>query len=240
MDPGGDTTVKPLYSHQEGAGVGYNTGRPSHSHLIANLRLMLDVEVHDGNQTAAKHGAPGLWSLLERLGRDHCPSLLRSDTGWGNEAVMRVAEPRGLAYLFRIRLTTNVRRAIERAANGPWVDAGRGWQGQYIQRRLDDWGRQRRVVLLRRKLEGTLAISEPDANRQQLLSFAMVDARKQVWEDGALVISTNAEILTLCRAYRDRSRSERIRRIQEPVGLGGFHDTGSEPLPVDGPLRGAN
>lgn len=209
-----DTTVKPLYGHQEGAVIGYNPGKPGrpshsyHSSLIANLRLVLDVEVHDGNQTAAKHGAPGLWALLDRLGRDHWPSLLRGDTGWGNEAVMREAEQRELPYLFRIRLTANVRRATERAANGPWADAGRGWQGQSIQLRLDGWGRQRRVVLLRRKLEGSLAISEQDANGQQLLSFATVDKRKQVWEYGALVTSTDAEILTLGQAYRDRADSE--------------------------------
>ena len=209
-----DTTVKPLFGHQEGAVVGYNPtkpGRPSHSYhsyLIANLRLVLDVEVHDGNQTASKHGAPGLWALLDRLGRDCWPSLLRGDTGWGNEAVMREAEQRDLPYLFRIRLTANVRRAIERAANGPWADAGRGWQGQSIHLRLDGWGRQRRVVLLRRKLEGALAISEQDANGQQLLSFATVDARKQVWEYGALVTSTDAEILTLGQAYRDRADCE--------------------------------
>jgi len=45
-----DTTVKPLYGHQEGAVVGYNPkkpGRPSHtyhSYILANLRLVLEVE----------------------------------------------------------------------------------------------------------------------------------------------------------------------------------------------------
>jgi len=86
--------------------------------------------------------------------------------------------------------------------------SGRGWQGHSIALRLDGWRRQRRVVLLRRKLEGALAISEQDANGQQLLSFATVDARKQVWEYGALVTSTDAEILTLGQAYRDRADTE--------------------------------
>ena len=69
-----DTTVKPLYGHQEGAVVGYNPkkpGRPSHtyhSYILANLRLVLEVEVQAGNQHAAKHSAPGLWTLLDRLG----------------------------------------------------------------------------------------------------------------------------------------------------------------------------
>src|SRR5438270_5945627 len=66
-----DTTVKPLYGHQEGAVVGYNPkkpGRPSHtyhSYMLANLRLVLEVEVQAGNQHAAKHSAPGLWTLLD-------------------------------------------------------------------------------------------------------------------------------------------------------------------------------
>ena len=63
-------------------------------------------------------------------------------------------------------------------------------------------------MLLRRKLEGVLAFGEQDANGQQLLSFATIDARKQVWEYGALVTSTNAEILTLGQAYRDRADCE--------------------------------
>jgi hypothetical protein len=68
--------VKPLYGHQEGAVVGYNPkkpGRPSHtyhSYMLANLRLVLEVEVQAGNQHAAKHSAPGLWTLLDRLGRN--------------------------------------------------------------------------------------------------------------------------------------------------------------------------
>src|ERR1700730_8428526 len=49
-----DTTVKPLYGHQEAAEVGYNPtkrGRPSHvyhSYLMAELRLVLEVEVASG------------------------------------------------------------------------------------------------------------------------------------------------------------------------------------------------
>ena len=46
-----DSTIKPLYGQQEGAVVGYNPhkpGRPSHcyhTHLMANLRLVLGVDV---------------------------------------------------------------------------------------------------------------------------------------------------------------------------------------------------
>jgi hypothetical protein len=216
--------------------VGYKPGKPGrpshsyHSYLIANLRLVLDVEVHDGNQTASKHGAPGLWALLDRLGRDCWPALPRGDIGWGNEAVMREAEQRSLPDLFRLRMTANVRRAIERAMDGAWSEAGHGWEGQSTQLRLDGWGCQRRVVLLRRKLESAPAISEHDADGQHLLSFAAVDARKQVWEYGALVTSLHAEILTLGQAYRDRADSENdFDEFKNQWGWGGFD-----------PLRGSN
>ena len=53
--------------------------RPGVLPLLPNLRLVLDVEVHDGNQTAAVHGAPGLWALLDRLAGtagQHCYGAL--------------------------------------------------------------------------------------------------------------------------------------------------------------------
>ena len=84
-----DTTVKPLYGHQEGAEVGYNPGkrgRPSHSlhtYLMANVRLMLEVEVRSGKQNGSRHSQPALWRLLDRLGRSSWPSLIRGDSNWG-------------------------------------------------------------------------------------------------------------------------------------------------------------
>ena len=53
-----DVTVKPLYGHQEGAEVGYNPhkpGRPSHTYMMANLRLVLDVEVQAGKQSSSMY-----------------------------------------------------------------------------------------------------------------------------------------------------------------------------------------
>src|SRR5246500_5252036 len=116
-----DTTVKPLYGHQEGAVVSYNPhkpGRPSHSYhcyMLANLRLILAVEVQAGNHHTSKHSAPGLWRLLDGLSPTERPTLLRGDAGWGNEPIMREAEQRSQPYLFKLRLTNGVKRAIERA-----------------------------------------------------------------------------------------------------------------------------
>src|SRR5437773_10424 len=129
-----DTTVKPLYGHQEGAVVGYNPhkpGRPSHvyhTYAIARLRLVLDVDVTAGNQHTSNHTAPGLWGLVDRTPRDCWPQLLRGDAGFGNEAMMREAEGRALPYLFKQRQTARIKRVIARLqASSHWVHAGQGW-----------------------------------------------------------------------------------------------------------------
>ena len=78
-------TVKPLYGKQEGAVIGYNPhkpGRPSHTfhtYMIANLRLILEVEVQAGNQSVVMYSAPGLWALLDRIPRAHWPAFIRGD-----------------------------------------------------------------------------------------------------------------------------------------------------------------
>ena len=55
-----DSTIKCLYGHQEGAVVGYNPkkpGRPSHTYhtyMMANIRMILDVEVMAGNESSSR------------------------------------------------------------------------------------------------------------------------------------------------------------------------------------------
>ena len=132
-----DTTIKPIYGHQEGARLGYNPkkpGRPSHcyhTYSMAATRLVLDVDVSPGDEHTSKHSAPSLWALIDRLPRDLWPRLLRGDSGFGNEGVMAEAEARGLPYLFKLRLTKNVKRMIAKLANErEWVDAGQGFEAK--------------------------------------------------------------------------------------------------------------
>ena len=71
------------------------------------------------------------WSLLHRLGRSRWPALLRGDVAWGVEPVMARAEQDGLAYLFRLRMTANVKRALTKMmADRDWTAAGAWLAGQ--------------------------------------------------------------------------------------------------------------
>ena len=56
-------------------------------------------------------------------------------------------------------------------------------------------GRQRRTVLLRRKLDRPLVILEHTQPEQPRLSFAEVGSDREVWEYAALVTSLDGEIL---------------------------------------------
>ena len=225
-----DSTVKTLYGHQEGAEVGYHPhkpGRPSHAYhtyMLSSLRLVLRVDVLPGDQYNVAHATDGLWTLLDHLGPTCRPSLLRGDKSWGIERVMARAEQSDLAYLFRLRMTANVKRSLERAMQqSDWADAGQGWQGKETSLRLSGWSRQRRIILLRRKLARDLAITDIANAAQPRLGFAEVEPDKSVWEYAALVTSLDSEILTLGQLYRDRADAENgFDELKNQWGWGGF------------------
>jgi hypothetical protein len=226
-----DTTVKLLYGRQEGAVLGYNPkkpGRPSHvyhTYTIAGLRLVLDVDVAPGNEHASCHAAPGLWALLDRIPRDCWPVFLRGDSGFGTEAIMREAERRKLHYLFKLRLTSNVKKLIKKAfSKDDWTDAGQGWQGRHESLRLEGWSRQRQVVILRRRLREGLAVTGRDDSGQLALGFVEIEPQKELYEYGVLVTTIDEEeVLTLAQLYRDRADSENpFDELKNQWGWAGF------------------
>lgn len=225
----GDTTVKPLYGQQEGAVVGYNLkkpGRPSHtyhSYLMANTRLVLDVEIQAGNKMATCFSAPGLFELLDRIPRKDWPVFFRGDSNWGNESFMSKAEARGLAYLSKLRLTKNVKQLIKKTFQRmDWEKAGQGWEGveEYLQ--LMGWSHKRRVIVLRRALIGEMAMTQKNKNQ---LDLGLVESEGPTkrYEYAVLVTSLSDGILTLAQHYRDRADSENnFDELKNQWGWGGY------------------
>ena len=232
-----DTTVKPLYGHQEDAKVGYNPqkpGRPSHayhSYFIGNLRIVMDVEVQAGNQTATSYAQPELWSLLDGMPKSSRPTFLRGDCQWGTERAMQGAEQREQAYLFKLKQSPNVKKLIAKLfGNGEWVDAGQKWQGLDTDLQLSGWSRRRRVVVLRRPLrEGVVEKknSKKKAAKQLTLDLPEATYRGVLYEYAVLVTSLPDEVRTIAQHYRDRGDSENnFDELKNQWGWAGFttHD----------------
>ena len=226
-----DVTVKSLYGKQQGAVVGYNPhkpGRPSHAYhtyQIAGLRLMLGVTVAPGNKSQANTTLPGLIELIEGMAQDKRPALVRGDCGQGGEPTMAALEARGIHYLFKLRLTKNVKRYIERMFATPeWSDAGQGWQGRDGNIQLSGWSRARRIVILRRALQGEVLLTD---EHQLSLAFVEKDVPAKGYEYAVLVTDLDYEIRALAQLYRDRGDAENaFDELKNQWGWGGYttHD----------------
>ena len=120
----------------------------------------LGVEVHAGNEHAAKHGQPGLLKILDGLPVTHKPAQVHGDCAFGNDHLMSALEERGQRYLFKLRLTKNVKRHIGKLfREEDWMDAGQGWEGRDSELGLMGWKQSRRVVVLHRPLQGEVMLA---------------------------------------------------------------------------------
>jgi hypothetical protein len=192
--------------------------------MLSSLRLVLRVDVLPGDEYNVAHATDGLWTLLDQLGPARRPALPRGDKSWGIERVMARAEQNRLGYLFRLRMTLNVKRSLQWAMQqSDWADAGQGWQGKATMLRLQGWSRHRCIILLRRKLARDVAMTHRANANQLLLGFAEVGPDKELWEYAALVTSLDDEILTLGQLYRDRADAENVfDELKNQWGWDGF------------------
>jgi len=232
-----DTTVKPLYGHQQGAEVAYNPtkpGRPSHTihtYWIANLRMVLDAEVQGGKSTAAKHSLPRLRSVLDSLPPHLHPRLVRGDNAFGNEGVMVEMEEIDQGYLFKLRQTAGVKRLIDKQwSRRDWQSAGSGMEAVEATLKLSGWSRARRVVVVRTVVKETPSPTKPTAELsqgQQSLDFADTLQSIQRWKYAVLVTNTAFPLEAIGQLYRDRADCENgFDELKNQWGWGGYttHD----------------
>ncbi len=227
-----DTTVKPLYGHQEEATKGYNPqkpGRPSHTYhtyMMANLRLVLDVEVKAGDQSHSTHSLPGLMSLLNRLPADSKPEFVRGDIGFGTDTVMSELEAINQSYLFKLKKSKNVINLINKHHGvGEWTSVHPGWEAKFDDLMLQGWKEKRRVVIVRRKLSSNnlLGVELIASNSKQLSLIDGPDNTK-VYEYSVLVTDRkDLDLPALFHHYRDRADCENnFDELKNQWGWGGY------------------
>ena len=211
-----DVTIKPLYGHQECAKKGYNPhkpGRPSHTYhtyMIANLRLILDVEVQAGNKGNASHSLPGLLTLLNQLPVDKRPQFVRGDCDWGTDSVMRELEQDGYCFLFKMKKSKHVKALIQQHhGKGSWRKTVPGWEAKETTLKLSTWDKKRRIVLVRRQIkksEDLVLVKQTD----EQLDFAFMDEPEDIkaYEYAVLVTNLEDEVISIVQHYRDRADCE--------------------------------
>jgi hypothetical protein len=226
-----DVTIKPVYGHQEGANLGYNPhkpGRPSHtyhSYLMANTRLVLEVNVQPGNQSHSSKTLPGLRELLERL-PEHCqPAFIRGDCDWGNDPVMTELEAMGKDYLFKLKRSKGVKQLIAQVhGQGKWTRFDDEWELKESKLQLQGWQHRRRVLVVRRRLKKDAVIGlEYDKSGQKELAFVEGPEDMRLFEYSVLVTSLNDDLVALMQHYRERADCENnFDEIKNQWGWGGF------------------
>jgi len=226
-----DITVKPIYGHQEGAEIGYNPqkpGRPSHTYhtyMIANLRLVLDVEVQAGNQAHSNDSLPGLLALLKRLPRDAKPQFVRGDIGYGTDKFMKEMESLDQPYLTKLKKSPNVKRLIDKHhCLGEWTDIHSKWEAKDAELQLQGWDKERRVVIVRKRVSADKLIGiEIQKEGQQSLAFIDSPEDIKVFEYSVLVTDLEDDLVTIFQHYRDRADCENnFDEIKNQWGWGGY------------------
>ena len=227
-----DVTIKTIYGHQEGAVVGYNPhkrGRPCHTYhtyMMANLKLVLEVEVQPGNQGNSAHSLPGLISLLKRLPKECWPEFVRGDCDWGSDRVMTELEQIGCAYLFKIKKTVNVKKTIHHAhCSGGWTRYNNHWEGKESTLKLSGWTKERRIIIVRRRLPDNelLLLEKKSKKGQKELAFIENPENIKLFEYSVLVTSLENDVVSIIDHYRDRADCENnFDEIKNQWGWGGW------------------
>jgi len=226
-----DVTVKCLYGNQEGAVVGYNPkkpGRPSHSYhtyLIANLRLVLNVEVLPGDESHSSHSLPGLLELLDRLPKDCKPEFIRGDCDFGSHPIMSELEERQQGYLFKLKKSKRVKELIlQHHCKRNWQQFTYDFEAKESTIKLMGWEKARRVVIVRRRVISESIVGvELEHNGQQSLAFIDAPEDLKAYQYAVLVTNLDSDITALVQHYRDRADCENVfDEIKNQWGWGGF------------------
>lgn len=219
-----DSTVIVRYGKQEDTAIGYNPqkpGRPSHHPLacvIGGTRLCLHMEWRKGNTVSSSGWIEAMEKVWRSPTAQHRIRLNRGDIGFGQESIMAWHEQssgKRPSYLFKLKLTANVKKAITAIR---WDD----WQGKSneglvqlaeIKLKLTGWSCERRVIV-ERTLKPLNAGPQGSFWRQCKEDFSAYVTNLTLEE---------AEAFQVVRLYRQRADAENVfDELKNQWGFSGF------------------
>jgi hypothetical protein len=185
---------------------------------MAGSRPVLGVDVEAGNQSHGTYTMPELMKILDTLPEEEQPC---GDAGLSIDDMLDGLQHRHRHYLFKLRMTANVRRYIERVFwNEGWKEAGQGWEGREGELKLSGWSRNRRVIVMRRPLKGEIALTD---EQQMVIGFAKTERPIRKYEYAVLVTDLPHEVLAIAQLCRDRADAiNAFDELKNQWGWGGF------------------
>lgn len=219
-----DSTVQTKYGKQEGAAVGYNPqkqGRRSFHPLLAiaaGTRLCPYYRFRQGDTVTASQWDEAARECKSALGTRANVWLHRGDKGLGTEKVISWHEktPNAPCYLFKLKLTSNIKRAMAALKEEDWQGVhGKGiLQVSEVEIQLQGWRKPRRVVLAR-KLQGTIPAASSgafwDYNKYEMEAYvtSLPQCEVQTWQ--------------VVELYRQRGDAENVfDELKNQWGFNGF------------------
>ena len=187
-----DSTVFERYGQQEGSLKGHNPrkhGRPSHHPLLAVLaeaHFLLHGWLRSGNCASARGSveflkeALALWSERQKI------RLVRADSGFFDDKLLRFLEQRCLPYIVVARMTRFIQREAQRVADWRALDDHFSVGQFYL--KLCGWEQTRRFVVVRELARESHAskgrrLIEVPGYTFRVFATTRTDAEEQIWRD---------------------------------------------------------
>lgn len=216
-----DSTVLTRYGEKEGSKKGYNPqkkGRNSHHPLIAfvnEVRMVANFWLRSGNTSSGNNFLSFLEDTLMKFGEKKV-GLLRLDSGFCNDEIMRYLESKNLNYIIAARFTHPIQRLIDK--QDAWVNIDENIQICDKTYQANDWESPRRIVIVRRKMgENTKTIGKQ-------LSIYPEDEIHKNYRYTAYFTNQTYGATEVWRIYRLRAEAEnRIKELKYDFGMDSFN-----------------
>lgn len=151
-----DSTVITRYGEQEGGSKGYNPnkrGRNSHHPLMAFIsqtRMVANAWLRPGDTAASSNCINFMEETFEHCLQSKKVGLVRADSGFYTENVLKYLESEKLNYIIAVRMYPSIKSEIY--SRKEWISLAKGIDlNEMTFSHLN--GRPRRYIIIRKKLE---------------------------------------------------------------------------------------
>lgn len=219
-----DSTVITKYAEQEDTAIGYNPQKPGRKSLhplvcvVAGTRLALHMRWRRGNTVSATQWIEAMEEVYSHPEAQARLKLNRGDIGFGQEKIMAWHEGREKKrpkYLFKLKQTANVKRAIAKIKWPEKLYDNEYGIEQYAESRvkISGWSCERRIVVTR-------TLRPRKASPQDEL-WDLAEEEYCVYVTNLELEEADAAQVVIC--YRKRADSENVfDELKNQWGFEGF------------------